>query len=488
MTAGDLLTISPLIALTLAAVVVMLASAFWRSHALALGITLGGLAATFGTLFVAAGRTERDVTPLVSMDAYTLFVIGLLTAATTVVALLSWGYLGGLRVRPEEYYVLLLTATLGGATLAASTHFASFFLGLEILSVSLYALIVYAVYREDAVEAAIKYLVLAGATSAFLIFGMALVYAQAGTMTADGVAKLVAGLGSGDVVVTIGIVMLLVGVGFKLAVVPFHMWTPDVYEGAPAPVTAYIATVSKGAVFALLLRFMLPVSADQSSTVFLALTAVAIASMVAGNLLALRQDNVKRILAYSSIAHLGYLLVAFLATGERAGVAVGFYLITYFATTLVAFGVVGVLSTAGRDADQLIDYRGLGARRPVLAAVFTVALLSLAGMPLTMGFIGKFVIVTAGSGSALWAMVIVLVVTSTIGLYYYTRLIVTMYVRRPEEAVPAGAAPALRAAGTEGALAVSVLGALTVFLLVFGVYPQPLLRLVQHAVSVLPWP
>ncbi|HEX5642833.1 MAG TPA: NADH-quinone oxidoreductase subunit N, partial [Thermoleophilia bacterium] len=396
MKAGDLLTISPLIALTLTAVVVMLMAAFWRSHALALGITLGGLAATFGTLFVAASRTERIVTPLVSMDAYTLFFIGLLTVAAAIVALLSWSYLQQLRVRPEEYYVLLLIATLGGATLVAGAHFASFFLGLEILSVSLYALIVYAVHREDAVEAAVKYLVLAGATSAFLIFGMALVYAESGTMSAGGVGKLIAGLGGGDVVVTIGIVMLLVGVGFKLAVVPFHMWTPDVYEGAPAPVTAYVATVSKGAVFALLLRFMLPVSSDQGSTIFLALTAVAIASMVAGNLLALRQDNVKRILAYSSIAHLGYLLVAFLASGERAGVAVGFYLVAYFATTLAAFGVVTVLSPEDRDADRIDDYRGLGARRPWLAAIFAVALFSLAGMPLTMGFIGKFVIVAAG--------------------------------------------------------------------------------------------
>jgi NADH-quinone oxidoreductase subunit N len=465
----------------------MLAAAFRRSHALALGLTLGGLATTFGTLFVAASRTARDVTPLVRMDAYALFFIGLLVAATAVVAVLSWNYLGRLRVRPEEYYVLLLTATLGGATLAAGTHFASFFLGLEILSVSLYALIVYVVYRDEAVEAAVKYLVLAGATSAFLIFGMALVYAQSGTMTAAGVGELVAGLGD-DVVVTIGVVMLLVGVGFKLAVVPFHMWTPDVYEGAPAPVTAYVATVSKGAVFALLLRFLLPVSADQGSTVFLALAAVAVASMVAGNLLALRQDNVKRILAYSSIAHLGYLLVAFLATGERAGVAVGFYLIAYFATTLVAFGVVGVLSTADRDADALLDYRGLGARRPMSAAIFTVALLSLAGMPLTMGFIGKFVIFTAGGGSELWALLIVLVLTSTIGLYYYTRLIVVMYVRRPEELELAGAGQGARVAAAGGAAGVAVLAALTALIIVFGVYPAPLLRLVEHAVSVLPWP
>jgi NADH-quinone oxidoreductase subunit N len=490
--AGDLLTISPLIALTLAPVVVMLAAAFRRSHALALALTLAGLAATFGLLFVSASRAQRAVTPLVSMDAYTLFFIGLLTAATAVVAILSWGYLKRLPLHPEEYYVLLLTATLGGAALVASTHFASFFLGLEILSVSLYALIVYPVHRAEAVEAAVKYLVLAGATSAFLIFGMALVYAESGTMSAVGVAKLLAGLGSESVIITVGVVMILVGVGFKLAVVPFHMWTPDVYEGAPAPVTAYVATVSKGAVFALLLRYMLPVSSDTSSTLFLALAAVAIASMLAGNLLALRQDNVKRILAYSSIAHLGYLLVAFLAAGERAGVAASFYLVAYFATTLVAFGVVTVLSTGERDAGLMLDYRGLGARRPWLAAIFTVALLSLAGMPLTMGFIGKFLIVTAGSGAALWALVIVLVVSSTIGLYYYTRLIVEMYVRRPEELHPAASRPGAGAAAAQAtawsAAAFGALAALTVVLVVFGVYPSPLIRLVEHAVSVLPWP
>ena len=167
MSGSDLITLSPLIALTVSPVVVMLAGAFWRSHALALTLTLLGLAATFGTLFLAAGQPQRQVTPLLSFDTYTLFYIGLITAATAVVAIISWGYLGKRHVRPEEYYVLLLTATLGGAALVASTHFASFFLGLEILSVSLYALIVYPIFHERVVEAAVKYLVLAGATSAF---------------------------------------------------------------------------------------------------------------------------------------------------------------------------------------------------------------------------------------------------------------------------------------------------------------------------------
>ena len=269
-----------------------------------------------------------------------------------------------------------------------------------------------------------KYLVLGGSTSAFLLFGMALVYAVTGKMTP---AALVATLhgGSGvDLMVVTGIVLILVGVGFKLAVVPFHMWTPDIYQGAPAPVTAFIATVSKTAVVALLLRFFRPVTVDHTSALFLVFAGISIASMLAGNLLALRQNNVKRILAYSSIAHLGYILVAFLAAGRNGTVAVTFYLVAYTATNLAAFGVVGVLSTADGDAEDIALYRGLGRRRPWLAAVFAVALLSLAGIPLTAGFIGKFYLITAGAGASLWVLVVVLVVSSTIGLYYYTRLIV----------------------------------------------------------------
>jgi NADH-quinone oxidoreductase subunit N len=475
---ADLLTLLPLLVLTLAPVLVMLAAAFHRSHGLALGLTLAGLAATIGTLFVAAGQPERQVTPLLSMDTYSLLYIGLLAGATAAVALISWGYLQRRGVPPEEYYVLLLTATLGGAVLVASTHFASLFLGLELLSVSLYALIVYPVYRERVVEAAVKYLVLAGATSAFLVFGMALVYAETGVMTVSGLAPILArGLTGGDAVVVLGVVMLLGGVGFKLAVVPFHMWTPDVYQGAPAPVTAYIATVSKGAMFALLLRFFRPVSLDTGSTLFLVFAAIAIASMVAGNLLALRQDNVKRILAYSSIAHLGYLLVAFLATGERAATAVTFYLFAYFATSLVAFGVVAALSTPEREAEWIDDYRGLARTRRWTAAAFTVALFSLAGMPLTMGFIGKFYLVTAGAGASLWALIVVLVLTSAVSLYYYVRLIVAMWVRDPDE-------HSVRAA--VGGACGAVLAALTVFLIVFGVYPAPLIHLIERAVSTLP--
>jgi NADH-quinone oxidoreductase subunit N len=229
--------------------------------------------------------------------------------------------------------------------------------------------------------------------------------------------------------------------------------------------------------FALLLRYFAPVSQDTGSTLFYVFAAVAIASMVAGNLLALRQDNVKRILAYSSIANLGYLLVAFLASGERAPVAVTFFLFAYFATSLVAFGVVTALSTPAREAEWIDDYRGLTRTRRWTAAAFTVALFSLAGMPLTMGFIGKFYVVTAGAGASLWALVIVLVLTSAVGLYYYTRVIVAMWVREPDET---------SARAAVGVACGAVLAALTVFLIVFGVYPAPLLDLIERAVATLP--
>jgi NADH-quinone oxidoreductase subunit N len=264
--------------------------------------------------------------------------------------------------------------------------------------------------------------------------------------------------------------MIIIGLGFKLAVVPFHLWTPDVYEGAPAPVTAFVATVSKGAVFALILRYFSVVGIHTHRSLFVIFTVIAAASMFTGNLLALLQSNVKRILAYSSISHLGYLLVTLLASGATAVTAAAFYLTAYFITTLGAFGVVTVLSEKDRDADSMDDYRGLAWRRPWLAGVFTAMLLSLAGIPLTAGFIGKFTIVAAGVGSALWLLVIVLTVNSAIGLYYYLRMIVALYARAEEEKTTR---PELSRTGSAALLG------LTILLIWLGVYPGPVIQMIQ---------
>jgi NADH-quinone oxidoreductase subunit N len=484
--AGDVITLLPFTALTVSAVLVMLAGTFHSSHRLTVGLTLGGLAWTLAMLPVTASRDHRQVTPLLVLDGYTLFFVGLLALTTAGVVLLSYGYLERREQHPHDYYTLLLLATLGAATLVASTHFASFFLGLEILSISLYTLIAYPRLREGFVEAGVKYLVLAAVTAAFLLFGMALVYGVLGRMTLAGLAAPRLPGGAADTSLLIGgFALIVVGIGFKLGVVPFHMWTPDIYQGAPAPVTAFIATVSKGAMVALLLRYFRTVGLHPHDTLWIIFAIIAAASMIAGNLLALLQRNVKRLLAYSSIAHLGYLLVAFLAAGTTAAVAVSFYLVAYFVTTLGAFGIVSELSGVEQDADDIDDYRGLAARRPLLAGTFAAVLFSLAGIPLTIGFIGKFYLVAAGAGSHLWWLLIVLVVSSTIGLYYYTRIVVAMYVRQPN-AMPS-TATLVRVGAVAGSPAgSSVLVVLAGLLLFFGVYPTPLIRLLEHVVTSLP--
>ena len=424
MTASDMLAVLPLLLIAATSIIVMLAAAVHRSHALALILTLLGLAGGFCSVFFVP---LRQVTALLVIDRYTLFFMGLIVAASFAVALLAYGYLAAREGNREEFYVLILVATLGAMILAASTHFVSFFLGLEILSVALYALISYLHARALPVEAGIKYLVLAAASAAFLLFGMALVYADLGTMDFARMAQLPSRVAVNPTLLFAGVILIVTGIGFKLALVPFHMWTPDVYEGAPAPVTAFVATVSKGGMFALLLRYFHQSGAHRFSPVFLVISIIAVASMFAGNLLALLQNNVKRILAYSSIAHLGYLLVAFQIGGPWGGGAAAFYLVAYFVMTLGAFGVVTMLSERQRDADLLDDYRGLFWSRPALALVFTAMLLSLAGIPLTAGFLGKFYIVAAGASTGAWALILILVITSAIGLFYYLRIVVVLY-------------------------------------------------------------
>ena len=275
----------------------------------------------------------------------------------------------------------------------------------------------------------------------------------------------------------IGIGMMLVGLAFKLSLVPFHLWTPDVYEGAPAPVAAFLATASKVAVFAVLLRLYQISPATSGGWLNELLTVIAIASILFGNLLALLQNNLKRLLGYSSIAHFGYLLVALIASKGLAVEAVGVYLATYVLTSLGAFGVITLMSTPynGRDCDALYEYRGLFWRRPYLTAVLTVMMLSLAGIPLTAGFIGKFYVVAAGVQAQLWWLLGALVLGSAIGVFYYLRVMVTLFMVEPN----------LRRHDADMHWAQHAGGMMLLFvaLLAFflGVYPQPLLELVQQA-------
>jgi NADH-quinone oxidoreductase subunit N len=452
----------------------MLAIALYRNHRLTALLSVLGLILCLIAIWPATAVAPRHVTPLFVIDRYALFYMGLIFAAGIAVLLLSYGYLAARRERPEEFYLLVLVATLGAAALVASDHFASFFLGLETLSISLLGLIAYPRDQEKPLEAGVKYLILAGLSSAFLLFGMALVYARLGSME---FARIAALRSANDVPPDLywltGLALIFTGIGFKLSLVPFHMWAPDVYEGAPAPVAAFVAVVSKGAMFALLLRYFVTASADSFGPVPMAIEIVAVASILVGNLLALLQNNLKRILAYSSIAHLGYLLVAFLAGGALRIEAVTYYLVAYAVMTIGAFGIITVLSAsnAAAEVEDLDAYRGLIWRRPWLGGVFAAMLLSLAGIPLTMGFIGKFYAIAGGISAAMWPAVIALIVGSVIGLFYYLRVIVAICTPAPEGATAY--------AGTVPMVGGATLVALTLMLFGLGVYPTPLVHLIQ---------
>ncbi len=479
MNAAAFAAFAPFTLLGAVTIVVMLLIAVHRNHHLTALSTIIGLLLCCIALPLAAPASPTPVTPLFVVDGTALFYAGLVLGSALIVAILSYAYLDGPGGRPrEEYYLLLLTATLGAAVLPASVHFASFFLGLETLSIALLGLISYASPRGNAAEAGIKYLVLGGASSAFLLFGMALIYADLGTMSFARIGALAHAGGTPDLYRLVGVAMMLTGVGFKLSLVPFHMWTPDIYEGAPAPVTGFVAVVSKIAVFAVILRYFILAEGQADASLRAGLAVIAILSMLGGNLLALLQNNLKRLLAYSSIAHLGYLLVAFLAAGSLGLEAAAYYLAAYAVTSLGAFGIVALLTVPGaqRDADQIEDYRGLFRTRPFLAGSLALMLLSLAGMPPTMGFIGKFYLATAGVGAGLFWPVAALVVGSVIGLYYYLRVLVAM-------AMPAPAGQATAPAAARPLFGNAVIAALLVLLLALGAYPAPLITLIRMTVG-----
>ncbi|XLY90302.1 NADH-quinone oxidoreductase subunit NuoN [Ectopseudomonas mendocina] len=479
-TLQHLIALLPLLVTSLTAVVVMLAIAAKRNHALTFILSVVGLNLALLSLIPALEVTPLEVTPLLLIDTFACYYMALVLAASLACVTLIHAYLGGASGKGypgnrEELYLLVLLSAAGGLVLVSAQHLASLFIGLELLSVPTYGMIAYAFFNKRSLEAGIKYMVLSAAGSAFLLFGMALLYAESGNLAFADIGVSLAQESSQ--LVQIGIGMMLIGLAFKLSLVPFHLWTPDVYEGAPAPVAAFLATASKVAVFAVLLRLYQISPAMSGGWLSDLLTLIAIASILFGNLLALLQNNLKRLLGYSSIAHFGYLLVALIASKGLAVEAVGVYLATYVLTSLGAFGVITLMSTpySGRDADALYEYRGLFWRRPYLTAVLTVMMLSLAGIPLTAGFIGKFYVIAAGVEAQLWWLLGAMVLGSAIGVFYYLRVMVTLFMREPN--LHRHDAP-FDWGQRAGGIMLLVVALLAFFL---GVYPQPLLELVQQA-------
>lgn len=432
---SDIPYLLPVIILAASAIIVMLGIAVKRSHTFSYVFTLIGFVAAF--LALNGGEVRTLVTPLFIIDGLGTFLTGLILCAGFTITLFSFPYFKSDSYRiqdevKEEYYILLLLATLGSVCMVISNHFISFVLSLEVLSVSLFALIGYLKHKPVSIESGIKYLIMAAVATGFILFGFALIYAATGKMDLQGVGNALRGTEMNVLVLT-GLSMSVVGFGFKMALTPFHLWTPDIYAGAPAPVSTFVATISKGAAFVFLLRLFYVTGGLLNHSIWIAFAVIATASMFLGNWLALRQNNVKRLLAYSSISHLGYMMVAFLAFSETGVRAAAFYLVIYFVSMMAAFGTVTYLTNEKGEPLQLEDYKGMFWSRPWLAALFSVTMLSLAGIPLTAGFMGKFYLLASGTGSGMLFLLIVLIVSSTIGLFYYLRVVATLFSRKKKE-------------------------------------------------------
>jgi NADH-quinone oxidoreductase subunit N len=478
MSKTDFLSIIPLFILTSSAILIMFSISVKRNHKIIYVITAASLIGDFIYLMLYNARVKWVIEPLFVFDGFGIFNMGLILLTAVAITMISYAYFEQREERKEEYYILLILATLGACTLVISKHFVSLFLGLEILSVSLYSMIAYLRKRERSDEAGIKYLIMAAFSSAFLLFGMALVYATTGSLEFQGISNHLSSLPEMPLMLMTGFGLMVVGIGFKLSVVPFHMWAADIYEGAPAPVTAFIATISKGGMIALLVRFFIVIDGYRYESLVIIFTVIAIASMFIGNFLALRQKNIKRILAYSSVAHMGYVLVAFLAGNEMGVEAVSFYLVAYFITTVGAFGIVATLSDKDRDAELMEDYEGLLWRRPWTAAALSAMLLSLAGIPLTAGFVGKFYVIAAGVNTNLWLLVFMLALNSALGLYYYIKIIAVMFEKHDGEEEPAG-----RLHPSVYIVSGVTLGLLVSLLLWVGIHPEWMMDVIKTYVN-----
>ncbi len=407
------------------------------------------------------------------LDNFSLFFTFILVITTGFVILLSMKYIALQDANYGEYYSLLLIALSGVVIMISTLDLLVIILGLEVLSISSYALAGLRRADEKSSEAAVKYFLLGSFATAFLIYGLALLYGTSHTTDIPTIIQYFSSQTDLSLMALIGLGLIVIGFGFKIAVVPFHMWTPDVYQGAPTPITAFYSVVPKAVGFAILARIFFPYwkTALDPQAIFWLLWVISVLTMVIGNLVALRQTNVKRILAYSSIAHAGYLLVAILAQDSSSLV---FYLTVYLFMNIGAFAAVIALSKKGKEYLELQDYAGIGFKYPWIGVTLSVFLISLAGFPPTGGFLAKFYVFSSAVKQGLLPLVIIGVLASLVSVFYYLRIIVYMYMKEPAEEIEIAVEnPALF---------------LVLFLCLYGVlqlglFPRYVLVLIQQAIS-----
>src|SRR5689334_8797012 len=429
---NDLSQISPIVALIgfflLAIVVDLVLPRARRSGAIAM-VAVVGFAYSLGTALYRwqFGEPGYAYHRFATGDGFALFFEVLFASLGILTVALSHSYLRRRGLLESEFHILTMAAVIGMMVLASATSLVTVFLGLELLSISLYIMCGFARTDLRSQEAAAKYLLIGGFASAFVLYGMALVYGASGTTVIPDIAQRLGDSSASNPLLMLGIVLMGVGFAFKVSAAPFHMWTPDVYQGAPIPVTAFMSVGTKAAAFAMIVRVFaggLPHLSPEWQTL---LAVVAAASMVVGNLMAIVQTSLKRLLAYSGIAQAGYVLVGVIAGGQNGLRAVLYYLFVYMFMNFGAFAVITLLSGPEGDRDSFADLEGLGRRNPVLAVAMTIFMLSLAGFPPSVGFFGKLFLFTAGVGAGYTWLVVLAVLMSVVSVFYYIRVLVPIW-------------------------------------------------------------
>ena len=439
MTQLNFYSILPLTLLTVWACVLLLADLFIPKEGKGLTALLAalGLALTLGFTLAQIGQEELGFMGMVVLDGFSTFVNALLLVSGLLGVALAYGYVKRMGIERGEYYTLMLFSVTGMMLMAQAADLIVVFLALELLSIPLYVLAAFARPKVESEEAGLKYFLLGAFATGFIVYGTALVFGAAGTTSIFEIIQNAATPNTSGLLLSIGAALILVGLGFKVALVPFHMWTPDVYQGAPSAVTAFMSSGAKIAGFAALLRVFataFPSLATDMTGIFWALAAL---TMILGNVIAIAQTNIKRLLAYSSIAHAGYILMAFVPYGNPdvgpVSIAAGlFYLVAYAVTNFGAWGVVIALEKSEGRGLEIADYAGLARKHPALAAAMTVFMLSLIGLPPTVGLVGKIYLFRAVIDGGFYGLAIIGVLTSLVSAYYYLRVVVTMYMRDGE--------------------------------------------------------
>jgi NADH-quinone oxidoreductase subunit N len=486
--------LSPFLIIAVGAMMLMMAEAFsthrpGRDSGLAMGTTItfvaAGAFAGAVWLFGVDGIEGADViAPWLIIDKFSLFFDVVLCLGGALAALLAGGYLPEHNLDRGEFYSLLLFSTFGAMMLAASGDLLTVFLGLETMSIGAYAMTAFRRASARSAEGALKYFLLGSFAAALLLYGFALLYGATGHTDLAGIGAALRGGAAKSPIVVCALVLVLAGLAFKVSAVPFHMWTPDAYEGAPTPATTYMAVVVKSGGFAMMLRVLLTAFGDPQSTSWSSgwppvLAWLAVITMTSANLIAGRQESVKRMLAYSSIAHAGYILVGVVGTMRaqpQAGASVLFYLLTYTVSTAGAFGALIMCGSFGKEAVSYEDLAGIGRRHPAVALPFALFLFSLAGIPPTAGFFGKWFIFRAAMDGGFYVLTVIAFLNSVIGAYYYLRVLVFMYMREPAAGAPV--AVPMRSGYVTAALLLSA-----VLVLALGLIPGTSLRLAVQAAT-----